>query len=119
MATTKHFSDWNGQSVELTFVHGMPRKEFEARFPGVKGHRFDSYAMLAGAPISETPVYDNAAKKWVRTLLPVTRSITFKSAPSLHECDARCMNATGRTMQCECSCGGVNHGRGNFACEAA
>lgn len=26
-----------------------------------------------------------------------------------HKCDARCMNATG--PNCECSCGGQNHGR--------
>jgi len=29
-----------------------------------------------------------------------------------HKCDARCMNARGHN--CECSCGGVNHGK-NFA----
>ncbi len=49
---------------------------------------------------------------WVRA----TRVVQFKSNPSRHECDARCMNATGRTMQCECSCGGKNHGKGRFNC---
>ncbi len=52
---------------------------------------------------------------WVR----VTRVVTRKSSPSNHECDARCMNATGRTMQCECSCGGKNHGKGRILCESA
>lgn len=52
---------------------------------------------------------------WVK----VTRSIEMKASPSRHECDDRCLNATGRTMKCECSCGGKNHGRGAFACEAA
>lgn len=33
-----------------------------------------------------------------------------------HVCDARCMNATG--PNCECSCGGKNHG-GAFICQAA
>lgn len=53
--------------------------------------------------------------EWVR----VTRSVTYKQFASKHECDARCMNATGRTMQCECACGGKNHGRGAFNCSAA
>lgn len=40
----------------------------------------------------------------------VTRTINFKKNPSLHKCDARCVNATG--SNCECECGGVNHGGG-------
>jgi hypothetical protein len=52
---------------------------------------------------------------WVK----VERSVEYKSAPSKHVCDDRCMNATGRTMKCECSCGGKNHGRGSFNCQAA
>lgn len=47
------------------------------------------------------------------------RVIEYKSNPSRHECDARCMNATGRVMKCECSCGGKNHGRGSFVCAEA
>jgi hypothetical protein len=52
---------------------------------------------------------------WVK----VTRTVEMKSSPSRHECDARCLNATGLVMKCECSCGGKNHGRGSFSCEAA
>jgi hypothetical protein len=52
---------------------------------------------------------------WVR----VTRKVEMKSFPIRHECDARCMNATGRIMKCECACGGKNHGRGALVCEAA
>jgi hypothetical protein len=48
----------------------------------------------------------------------VERSVEYKTNPSRHECDARCMNANGRTMKCECSCGGKNHGRGMFICNA-
>lgn len=69
--------------------------------------------------------YDQGARKmpriwteetgWVR----VTRVVQRKSNPSNHECDARCMFATGRSMQCECSCGGKNHGKGAITCEAA
>jgi len=49
----------------------------------------------------------------------VERTVEYKSNPSRHECDARCMHATGRVMKCECACGGKNHGRGNFVAEAA
>ena len=45
--------------------------------------------------------------------LTATRYIEMKSMPSRHECDSRCLNATGRIMKCECSCGGKNHGKGS------
>lgn len=44
------------------------------------------------------------------TKLQATRKIEFKRNPSLHKCDARCFHAKGH--QCECSCGGKNHGKG-------
>lgn len=41
--------------------------------------------------------------------VPATRMIDYKIIrPSLHKCDARCLNATGHN--CECQCGGKNHG---------
>lgn len=49
----------------------------------------------------------------------ITRTVQMKSYPSRHECDSRCLNASGRSMNCECACGGRNHGRGSFRCEAA
>ncbi len=49
---------------------------------------------------------------WIR----VTRRVELKASPSRHDCDARCMNASGRNMACECACGGKNHGRGRFTC---
>lgn len=52
---------------------------------------------------------------WVR----ITRKVVMKSNPSRHDCDARCYNASGRTMNCECSCGGKNHGKGAFKCVEA
>lgn len=59
--------------------------------------------------------YD-AERGWIA----ITRQIEMKSSPSRHKCDDRCMYAEGRTMKCECSCGGVNHGKGaRFVCEAA
>lgn len=52
-------------------------------------------------------VYD-ADLGWLRA----SRKVEMKSNPSRHECDARCIHATGRVMKCECSCGGKNHGKG-------
>lgn len=49
----------------------------------------------------------------------VERKVEYKTNPSKHECDASCLNATGRIMKCECSCGGKNHGRGSMICEEA
>ena len=54
-------------------------------------------------------------KGWVR----ITRTVKMKANPSKHVCDIRCTNAKGRVMNCECSCGGKNHGKGRFVCEAA
>jgi hypothetical protein len=106
MAKVRYFSDFGGQTVELTSVTSMRNAEFASRFPGVKGYRYDGFEKVVGAVEGS------------KDLLPVTREITFKSNPSRHECDARCINATGRVMNCECSCGGKNHGRGAFMCTA-
>lgn len=115
MAKTLHF---NGE-IELARIAPMGNAEFAKRFPGVKGRRYDGYSMQVGSPDGHPSVFV-AGEGWNHgPLLPVERVITFKSNPSRHECDARCMNASGRTMNCECACGGVNHGRAAFACEAA
>lgn len=71
-----------------------------------------------GSPIGHVPVFI-PGKGWDRGEMQVTRTVEYKSNPSKHVCDARCMNATGRTMKCECACGGKNHGRGAFACDDA
>lgn len=49
----------------------------------------------------------------------ITRKVEMKAQPTRHACDARCLNATGKVMKCECSCGGKNHGRGAFTCVEA
>ncbi len=107
MAMFKYFSDINGETVELQgYVQPVKRAEAEARWPGVKFIRFDGYCIQA--------MYD--ANKVLR---PITRAIEMKARPSRHDCDARCINATGKIMRCECACGGKNHGRGAFHCSAA
>jgi hypothetical protein len=93
------FADLDGVTVELFgHISGMDRAEFSARFPRAKGRRFDSRRMQVAA--------DAAGR-----VLPVTRAIEFKKVKRLKQCDARCMYALG--PNCECKCGGKNHGRGD------
>lgn len=98
MANIKYFSG----EIELRHPHGLDNAKFSAMF-GIKGIRSDSFQKLVGYAVDGS-------------MFPVERKIEFKSNPSLHKCDTRCLNATGRT--CECSCGGKNHGAGSFVCEA-
>lgn len=91
MATIKYF---NGDN-QLSSVQAIDNAKF-ALLGGVKSkhNRFDSFQRMAG--------------KFGDILLPVTRTIEYKSRPSMHKCDARCQNSTGHV--CECSCGGQYHG---------
>lgn len=93
--------------TELTDVHGLDNAKFAAEFPNVKGRSYDGFSKMIGHPATNRRA----------AYLPVERVIEYKSNPSRHECDARCMNATGRIMKCECSCGGKNHGKSSFKCD--
>ncbi|WP_310636052.1 hypothetical protein [Delftia acidovorans] len=95
-----NFSDITGEAEKLSAIDGMPNKEFAARWPGVKGFRYDGYQMWVGRSQSGD-------------LMPVTRRIEYKARPSLHECNAKCLNGK-HSGTCECRCGGKNHGRGMF-----
>jgi hypothetical protein len=66
--------------------------------------------------VSKDDLYFVPGEGW-KGYVVAEREIEYKKNPSRHECDARCMNATGLIMKCECKCGGKNHGRGNFICE--
>jgi hypothetical protein len=102
MANMNHYADINGETVELVGnMFGMPVAEFAAKFPGVSGRRYDSFSM-------------KVMKAADGRTLPITRVIEFKKFPSRHVCDDRCLNATGKVMKCECSCGGKNHGKGRY-----
>jgi hypothetical protein len=102
MANIKKFSDYTGEAVELEFQNAIPNAEFAARFPGVKGIRYNGYSMCIGRATGST--------QW----LPVTRKIEYKSFPSKHECNAKCLGGK-HTGKCECKCGGKNHGAGMFS----
>ena len=103
MANIKYFSDVTGEAVQLKAPYGMPNEEFAARWPGLKGLRYDGYSMRVGYPTSGTS-----------GVMPVTRMIEYKSQPSLHECNAKCLNGK-HNGKCECRCGGKNHGFGMFS----
>lgn len=90
MANIKYFADTtDGRTLEFTKV----------------AHDYKGFKVAA---------YDAESGQWIGC----NRKVEYKSSPSRHECDARCVNANGRTMNCECSCGGKNHGKGRFACVA-
>lgn len=103
--TFKMFFDGPSGPVELP-GHMLPMRNADAaaQWPGVRALRYDGSTVMTAADA------DGVTR-------PVTRRIQMKGRPSLHKCDARCLNASGRVMRCECSCGGVNHGRGAFVCE--
>jgi hypothetical protein len=101
MANIKSFCG----DIELKFVSAMDNKEFARRFPGIKGIRYDGYSMQVGHPTGYRPNLEG--------FMPVERKITYKSHPSLHECNAKCLGGK-INGTCECSCGGKNHGRGMF-----
>lgn len=85
MANMKYFADLNGETVEIVR-------------PWHDGSLFTSANHFKGLVNGVT--------------VTATRVVEYKANASKHECDDRCINATGRTMKCECACGGKNHGRG-------
>ena len=103
MAQLRYFADTAEGTVELLNVghYGNGRKP----------------ADFQGTPVGTKLVWVDG-QGWTGRVR-ATRCIEMKSNPSRHECDARCLNATGIVMKCECSCGGKNHGRGSFVAEAA
>lgn len=103
MANIKYFSDIGGEAEALTAPHGMNNAEFAARWPGVRGIRYDGYQMLVG----------HVGGNLGGAVLPVTRQIEYKAFPSRHECNAKCLNGK-HNGTCECKCGGKSHGAGMF-----
>jgi len=86
MANFKYFAECGGQAVELARVYHdlLPTKR---------------YGFIGTCP--------TCGQRHV-----CTRKVEYKAHPSKHECNAKCMGASGRSMICECKCGGKNHGRG-------
>ena len=102
MASFKYFFDGHDETaLELHGLTSMGLKEFRDRFPGVRALRMDGYSV-------------KMARSESGDLLPVTRAIEYKTRPSLHHCNAKCLHGK-CTGTCECRCGGKNHGRGMFS----
>jgi hypothetical protein len=97
MATITYYSG----ATELKNVYALPVARFKA-IGGVfsKHNTYDSFKRMVGHPVNGPDA-----------LLPVTRTIEYKSNPSKHKCSDRCRNATGHV--CECECGGKFHGVNN------
>lgn len=100
----KYFSDTETGAIELGAIHNIKNEKFAELFPTVKGKRCDSFSRYVG--------YELPATGRTAPLFPVTRVINYRSQPSRHKCDSRCVHAKGKTMNCECACGGENHGKG-------
>lgn len=97
MSTVKYFSG----TTELDSIWPLAKARFFAIGGIASKHNYcDSFSRYVGHP-----------KTGPNATLPLTRRIVRKANPSNHKCDARCMNAKG--MNCECSCGGSNHGIGS------
>ncbi len=93
VGTMKYFDG----ATELFQAHPIPNAKFVELFGDVKikGPRYDDFSKLAGLDADGE-------------LHPVRRQVYYRNRPSLHECNGRCMGATGQN--CECKCGGANHG---------
>jgi hypothetical protein len=121
VANIKSFSDWNGETVELGYGYiPMSNADFARLFPGVKGVRCDGFTMYAGTVNAHGKggSKDRYTGEWTvgaGGIYPVTRRIEYKSRPSLHECNAKCLGGK-HNGTCECRCGGKNHGAGSFSC---
>ena len=97
MANVKYF---NG-TRELVRIEMMLNAEFAVKFPGVRGIAVDSFKKQVGYTA------DNKGP------FAVERRIAYKSFPSRHECNSRCLNGR-HDGACECQCGGKNHGLGSL-----
>lgn len=95
---TKYFSN----EVELAGAFALEREVVRAQFPQGTIKRYDSFSLWVGTV---------DGKYSTSNFLPVTRIVRFNPEGSNHKCDGRCFNAKGG--DCECSCGGKNHGAGN------
>lgn len=86
MANFKYFTECGGETVELAHVYHD--------FIATKKR----YGFIGTCPICSLRH-------------PCTRKVEYKAHPSKHECNSKCMGAHGRSMVCECKCGGKNHGK--------
>jgi hypothetical protein len=99
----KHFAEClGGAIVELDRIAWADRRDF-ARIIG--------RPIGAGEKLSRTGgMFAYGVCPDCGRLHPSGRRIEYSSKPNLHACNSLCMGARG--PNCECRCGGKNHGAG-------
>jgi hypothetical protein len=101
--SVRHFADCSGVPATLTNVW---YSDFKRDFARIIGREY-----IPGEKVlRDCQLFAHGLCALCGQHHPAQRFIRFAKTPSLHKCDARCMGATG--PNCECSCGGKNHGRG-------
>jgi hypothetical protein len=102
MANVKYFGTCNGETVQLVNPGYADRKhDFERMIgrPMVAGEKMVRDCQLFA--FGTCPI---CGKKHV-----AERVIMYGNNPKLHKCSDRCLAAKGH--DCECQCGGANHGK--------
>jgi len=99
----KHFAECPCCSlVELQRIQWADTRDFE---------RIMGRAVLAGEKLArEGCLFAFGSCATCARILPSSRRIHYSKNPSRHVCNSKCMGAVG--PNCECSCGGKNHGAG-------
>jgi len=98
----KHFSECAGAIVELKRVSWADTREFASI---IGRPRRDDEKLTREGRLFAYGICPNCGRRHASA-----RRIYFSASPSEHVCNAKCMGATG--SNCECSCGGKNHGAG-------
>lgn len=114
MATFHYFSDCeDGSSVELLSPFGVNSWELDKFLPGAKIVHIDNTSSVFLGQVKEgedtsKAIYCPTGWFQGKHMMVITRKVQFKANPKLHECNAKCMQATRHI--CECRCRGKNHG---------
>ncbi len=99
----KHFGECAGESIgELERIQWADLRKFEEMLgrPITPGEKLTREGRLFA--------FGTCANCGL--IHPSGRRISYSKTPSRHACNGNCMCATG--PNCECSCGGKNHGAG-------
>lgn len=108
---TKYFVDFsNGETLQI------PQKQVETvdatEYQRIFGKPATSRSTVVCRLLQEA---EGAVKFHHTWYTHVSRVVKFNNLPlalgTAHECDSRCVHAKGRVMNCECACGGKNHGK--------
>lgn len=86
-------------SIQMVDAHGWAKW-------GVQGTEFPRSMKNKQGVVAVS--YENSLQGAARR---VARFVSYNPNGSKHKCDSRCLNAKGGN--CECSCGGANHGAGH------